>query len=194
MDGYYDHGPTVDLDRPVALAGYVTEETRVMGYRLAALLGLPAVDLDRRIEGQTGRSVWSVIWDDTEVRYRQLEREHLRRALGERPCSIVTLGDGTLMDPTNRALVLRESHLVALDLDLPNCYWRLKASSAADLSFWHPLHPGPLQRFEQVRPFWEARAPGFAEAPHHIEMPGKDKGDVVAALQALVERLAASSN
>ena len=102
MQGYYDYGPLVDLRKPVALAGYLTEETRVVGYRLAALLGLPSIDLDRRIEHQSGRSVWSLVWDESEARYRQLERQELRRAVRERPCGILSLGDGTLMDEENR--------------------------------------------------------------------------------------------
>ena len=192
MQGYYDYGPLVDLRKPVALAGYLTEETRVVGYRLAALLGLPSIDLDRRIEHQSGRSVWSLVWDESEARYRQLERQELRRAVRERPCGILSLGDGTLMDEENRALLVRHSHLVALDLDLANTYWRLKATETSDMAFWHPLYPGPLQRIEQVRPFWQARSPHFAEAHHHIDLPGRDKGHLVTALQTLVTGLAAT--
>lgn len=193
MDGYYDHGPTVHLDRPVALAGYLTEETRVVGYRLAALLGLPSIDLDRRIEHLSGRSVWSLLWDESEARYRQLERQELRRAVRERPCGILSLGDGTLLDEENRDLLHRHSHLVAIDLDLANTYWRLKASERADMAFWHPLYPGPLERIEQVRPFWQARAPHLAAAHHRLELPGRDKGHLVEELQALVTRLAADA-
>lgn len=189
MDGYYDPGPLLLLDRPVSLAGYLTAETRVVGYRLAALLGLPAIDVDRRIEHREGRSAWSILWDDGEPRYRQLERQELRRALRERPCSVVSLGDGALMDEDNLAFVLAESHLVVLDLDLANAYWRIKASERGNTSFWHPLYPGPLERIDQVRPFWQARAPGFAAAEHHVELPGRDRGDLVVALQELVTAL-----
>lgn len=193
MEGYYDHGPLIQLDKPVALAGYLTEETRVVGYRLSALLGLPSIDLDRRIEHHGGRSVWSMIWDESEARYRQLERQELRRALRERPCGILSLGDGTLMDEENRRLVHRHSHLVALDLDLANTYWRLKASERSDQAFWHPLYAGPLERIDQVRPFWNERSPHLAEAPHRIELPGRDKGHLVAALETLVQQLASEA-
>lgn len=190
MDGYYDHHPLVQLEKPVALAGYLTQETRVVGYRLAALLGLPSIDLDRRIEHQSGRSVWRLLWDESEARYRQLERQELRRAVRERPCGILSLGDGALMDEENRDLLLAHSHLVAIDLDLANTYWRFKAHEQADSAFWHPLYPGPLDRIEQVRPFWQARAPHLKKAQHHVDLQGRDKGDVVTELEDLVKRLA----
>ncbi|MEL7061035.1 MAG: shikimate kinase, partial [Acidobacteriota bacterium] len=97
MNDYYSHHPLVSLDRHVVLAGFVTEETRGIGYRLAALTGLPVTDLDRSIEHVAGQSVWKLIWNEGEARYRELERVALRRALDDRPLGIITLGDGTLL-------------------------------------------------------------------------------------------------
>ena len=134
-------------------------------------------------------SVWNLIWSQTESRYRELERAQLQQALDSRPFGIVTLGDGTLMDVASRQRVLDTCHLVALELDLANCYWRLKTRPNADMDFWHPLHAGPLQRFEQVKPFHEARWPGMHEAPHQIPIRGLDKGAVVTTLRNLLDRL-----
>ncbi|MEM9595292.1 MAG: shikimate kinase [Acidobacteriota bacterium] len=193
MDGYYDHHPLVHLDRHVAIAGLIGDETRTIGYRLAALTGLPVMDVDRSIEHTAGMSVWNLIWKETEARYRELEREHLERALTSRPLGIITLGDGTLIDEDNRRTVLESADLVSLELDLPNCYWRLKTRPTAEMDFWHPLHAGPLERFDQVKPYVERRLPGLESAPHRIQIRGKDKGVIVDELRRLVETLSAQT-
>lgn len=189
MSGYYDYEPLLDLDRPLALAGYLSAETRVIGYRLAALTGLPSVDLDRTIEHFTGMSVWNLIWTEGEERYRELERRYLRSALDAKPAGILTLGDGALIDDDNRELVLAKSHLVTLELDLANCYWRLKASPRTHQEFWHPLHDEPLDGVERLRPFHARRAPGMAAGHHRIPVRGKGLGEIVSELMALAESL-----
>ena len=186
VSDYYEYHPLVTLDRHLVLAGYIAAETRLVGYQLASLTGLRVTDVDRKIEHQAGKSIWQLIWSEGEERYRQLERDALAAVLAERPFGVVSLGDGALIDPANRQLVLSKGRLVVLDLDLANCYWRLKASPAGKADAWHPLYPGELQRFEQLRPFYELRAPGFADAHHHIELRGKHRGDIVDAVLELL--------
>lgn len=186
MSDYYDHHPLVTLDRHLAVAGYFGDETRQIGYQLAALTGLGVSDLDRTIEHHAGKSVWELIWTEGEERYRSLERDHLGRLLAARPLSILTLGDGTLIDEGNRRRVLDNAYLVALDLDLPNCYWRIKRGPLGQKEYWHPLYAGPIERFEQIRPFHELRRPGLAEAHHHIDLRGLKRNEVVGQLMQLV--------
>ena len=186
MSDYYDPYPLLILDRHFVIAGYFGDETRRIGYQLAALTGLGVNDLDRTIEHYAGKSVWQLIWSEGEDRYRQMERQYLARLLAAEPRGIVTLGDGALIAETNRRLVLEQSRLVVLDLDLANCFWRLKQSELAEKDYWHPLHPGPLKRFEQIRPFHEQREPGFAEAHHRIELRGKSRSEVVDQLMEIV--------
>lgn len=183
---YYDHYPLVVLDRHLVIAGYLGAETRRIGYQLAALTGLGVTDLDRKIEHHAGKSVWELIWNDGEPRYRQLEQKHLIRLLAEKPRGIITLGDGALIDEANRERVLAQACLVVLDLDLPNCYWRIQSTSLGEKDFWHPLHAGPVERFEQVRPFYELREPGFTQAHHRIELRGKSRGQVVEDLMTIL--------
>ncbi len=186
MHDYYDPSPLVALEQHVVVAGYLGEETRRIGYQLAALTGLGVTDLDRKIEHHVGKSVWELIWNQGEPQYRQLEREYLGRLLEEKPLGIITLGDGALIDRDNQQRVLAGSRLVVLDLDLANCYWRIKSSSLGEKSFWHPLHAGPVERFEQIRPFYELRAPGFAQAHHRIEMRGKGRKEAVEELMMII--------
>ena len=193
MHGYYDPHPVVFLDRPLVVAGYFGDETRRIGYQLAALTGLGVTDLDRKIEHHAGKSTWELIWYDGERRYRRLERRYLARLLAERPMSIISLGDGALIDEENRRRVLAEARLVVLDLDLANCYWRFKSGPLADKEYWHPLYAGPVERFEQIRPFYELREPGFAEAHHRIEVRSKGRNEVVEELMRIVGASSAPS-
>ena len=126
MEGYYDYHPTVHLERPLVLAGYLGEENRLLGLKLAALAGLPSTDLDRQIEHHAGRSIWDLVWNQGEASYRALERRYLVRLLRERPAGILSLGDGTLIDEDNRRLVEKEAHLVVLSRDLAHCFFSLK--------------------------------------------------------------------
>lgn len=189
MDGYYDYHPLHALDRPLVIAGYLADETRVVGFRLAALTGLPVNSLDRLVEHRAGKSVWDLIWNDGEPAYRRLESELLARSLRERPHGILALGDGALIDDDNLRQVRRAAHLVVLDLDLPNLYWRLKGSGEADKEFWHPLHAGPVERFEQIKPFYQRRQPGFASADHRVEMAGRGSAQTVERLIKLLGEL-----
>ena len=188
-DDYYDYTPTVTLDKPLVLAGYLGEENRQLGYKLAALTGLPSIDLDRKIEHHSGRSIWELIWSEGETSYRELERRHLTQSLRERPCGVLTVGDGALIDPANRRRAEADAHLVVLDRDAPHCFWSLKRHPNAQRDFWHPLHAGPLENLGQVRPYFDRRRAGLSAAPHQIDLRGRRKSEVLNELIQLVEAL-----
>lgn len=189
MEGYYDYGPVVALRRHIVLGGLLGEETRMVAYRAAALLGLSAVDIDRNVEHDAGRSVWDLIWQRGEDDYRRLERQHIERALAARPFTMVSVGDGALIDEGLRANILDASHLIVLDVDLANCFWRIKGMDRAATDYWHPLHAGPLERIEQVRPFYQRRRPGLDAAAHRLPLGGSSAHRAVDALVGLVKQL-----
>ena len=187
MHGYYDHHPLVTLDRHLVVAGYFGAETRQVGFQLASLTGLGVSDLDRTIEHYAGKSIPAVIWEEGEEYYRLQERRYLERLLAARPWEILSLGDGTLIDPANRMRVLAVADLVILDRDLANCYWWIKRHPPEEGADWHPLYPGALERIEQLRPFQQRRQPGFAQAHLRIDLAGKGRREVVDQLIAFIE-------
>ncbi|MEM1177016.1 MAG: shikimate kinase [Acidobacteriota bacterium] len=189
MDGYYDYGPVVSLERHVVLGGYLPEETRMVAFRAAALLGLSAVDIDRNVEHEVGSSVWDLIWKSGEETYRRLESQHLKRALETLPFTLISVGDGALIDEDSQARVRELSHSVVLDVDLANCFWRLKATDRAATDYWHPLFAGPLERIEQVRPFYQRRRAGMDTAAHQLPLGGSSAHRAVDTLVSLVKGL-----
>ncbi len=173
MASYYDYEPLVELDAPIFLTGYVQGDTRAVAHRLAALSGLPFSDLERKVEHHARASVAEVIATQGVEHFRQLEKEQLIRELRDRPFGIVTLGDGTLSHPECLRLALDGGRVVLLDLDLPNCFWRLQARGETESDPWHPTQPGPLTCLAELRPFYQARQPSFAEAHRRFDMRGQ---------------------
>lgn len=186
MSDYYDYHPRVQLQRHLVLTGYFPDDTRHVGFQLAALTGLGVTDLDRTVEHFAGQSMRQLINFEGEAQYRRLEAQHLQRLLVARPFGIMTLGDGTLIDEINLHSVLDLADLVVLDRDLSNCYWQIQRLIDEHGS-WHPLYPGPVEGFEQVRPFYELRQPGFVKAAHHIDRLRFDRREAVAQLMTRID-------
>ena len=194
MDGYYDGHPLVTLTRHIALAGLVTADTARIGHQLASLTGLTLIDLDRQIEHEAGRSVWEVILEEGAASYRLFENQCLDRALADRPYGVLVLGDGTLLDDENRRLVADQTTLVALERDLPNCYWRLQTiQQEQNRTAWHPMFPDPLTSLDQVRPFFQQRQPTLGVAHHALPMAGQSVGETVQRLMELLPSAAEAS-
>ena len=69
-------------------------KTRI-GKRIARRLEVPFIDTDKRIVAEHG-PIAEIFAAHGESRFRQIEREHVQRALGER--AVVALGGGAVLD------------------------------------------------------------------------------------------------
>lgn len=175
-DDYYSHESQLALDRHVALVGHLVDDTRRVGLMVSSLSGLPLRDVDRLVEHQAGMSLWELVARYGEERYRSLERRELGRALDDMPPGILVLGDGLLIDEDNLRRVLERTRLVCLDLDLANCYWRLRSRVGDGL--WHPVVRGPLGGIDDLRPYFEARDAGFSRCHHTVQWGGRSYREV----------------
>ncbi len=92
--------------RHVFLVGFMGAGKSTVGRMLADLLKRPFVDLDARVEEQTGRSVAEVFVEAGEEAFRAIESETLALLRGAEP-SVVACGGGIVLLPENRH-VLRE--------------------------------------------------------------------------------------
>ncbi len=185
--GYYDYQPLARLERHFLLAGYVADETRRLGFELAARTGLGVSDVDRTVEHHASTSLWEFVATDGEMAYRELESEVLARLLRGRPSSIISLGDGTLLSPENRRLATSQADLALLDRDLGQCYWKFQQRSPNRPGAWHPLHPEPLVSIDQVRSFFAIRRQSFSVIDRRVDLRGRSRRQVVEALIALLE-------
>ena len=84
----------------IVLTGFMGTGKTVVGARLAELLGLPFVDLDRLIEEEAGLKVTEVFASEGEAGFRRRERELIATLAHRRDCVIAT-GGGAVLDAEN---------------------------------------------------------------------------------------------
>ena len=71
-----------------------------LGKRIGRLLGVPFVDTDKRIVAEHG-PIAEIFAQHGEARFREIEREHVARALSEG--AVVALGGGAVLDAATQA-------------------------------------------------------------------------------------------
>lgn len=117
-DAYYGYAPTVVIDRPLAIVGFVGSGVVDVGGALSQRTGLSLIEVPRWVEHAAGKSLSHLAFTEGEPRLRALEREAVARALRDRPVGIVTLGDSTLVDDEARAQLLSQATVVYVARDL----------------------------------------------------------------------------
>ncbi len=93
-----------------------------LGKRLAESLGAKFVDLDAAIVEREGKSIPEIFASQGEVAFRDIESDILRDVVSDdmtrRPPAVVSLGGGTLLRDSNRALC--EEHGTIFCIDTPS--------------------------------------------------------------------------
>ena len=182
MSNYYEHGPLVLLQRPVVLIGFLGVDQHSLGRDLAALSGLPLIEVDRWVEHAAGQSLVSLVQTQGIEALRQLEDRFLAQALTARPPGIIVLGDGALLKEVNLRQVLDKATLVYLKLSLASTYWKLRHQALGP----HPLLLQPPESTGELRPLLAERQVGFDQAHVTLDM---DEMTPEVALRLLLERL-----
>lgn len=168
---YYDPHALVALERHVLVYGLITEETRFVSQRAAALCGLPAIDLHRLIEHRAGRGLAELAVERGVEWLADEESRALREALRDRPYGLVSLSDGALRRDADLALARASATLVALELDLASLFWRLRSSYGEGMR-WHPVEPA-LGTIDDLRRYFSSRQAGLAAARHSLPARGR---------------------
>ena len=171
MDGYYDdHHPLVALRCPLVLVGVATAPARRLGHWLAATEGLPFIDLDRRVEHAAGQSLWALVAEHGEDRYRALERDALAAALRSTPVGVIVGGDGLVLAPANRALLNAQTRWIGLTAGTATVTRLLQQSALVSTGFWHPTQREVLMVPTQITAYYEARVKALRHADTVIDL------------------------
>ena len=186
MSNYYEPGPLVLLQRPVAFIGFLGVDQHGLGRDLAALSGLPLIEVDRWIEHEAGQSLVSLVQTRGIEALRQLEDRFLAQALTTRPPGIIVLGDGALIKGGNLQQVLDKATLVYLKLSLASTYWKLRHQTVEAARRPHPLLLQSPASTAQLRPLLAERQGGFDQAHVTLDM---DEMPPEAALRHLLDKL-----
>ena len=102
------------LKSNIFLTGFSGSGKTTVGREVARRLRWRFVDIDEEIVKASGKSIEAIFQDDSESRFRQLERESLAAVCeGER--QVVSTGGGIVMDEANRQLMERSGAVICLE-------------------------------------------------------------------------------
>lgn len=186
VDHYYDYHPTVVLERPVALAGFFGVELGSIAGALSQRTGLPAIELERWIEHEAGRSVSELVLVDGERALREREVPLLKRALADQPPAIIALSDATLTEYDARKLVLDRSRLIYLRAELEDLLGRIQQHlESSPGCYWPFVLRGP-EHVEDLQALFDERRAGYESAELIVEVTGKHPNTVAEELLGLL--------
>lgn len=99
----------------IVLFGFMSSGKSTIGGLLSRMNGMLLVDTDRMVERCTEISIEEVFAVDGEERFRELEREEVRRAAGQAG-AIIAVGGGAVLDRRNLRELQRAGVMYLLDV------------------------------------------------------------------------------
>ncbi|OGN96666.1 MAG: 3-dehydroquinate synthase [Chloroflexi bacterium RBG_13_51_36] len=121
------------------------------------------LDTDEEIARRTAKPVAEIFRQDGEGRFRELEREAIRRACQKRQ-TVIAIGGGAIVDPQNYELLARTGLIFCLEAKPETIYERLfRAAARSPKTEVRPLLAvdDPLERIRQLK---ASRQPHYAKA------------------------------
>lgn len=162
------------------LVGFMGAGKSSVGRVVARRLGVPFVDLDRRIEERAGATIEGIFAARGEGAFRELEKEAVREAVAV-PGRVIAAGGGAFLDPGNRGRLSAYAPVVFLDASPETVLARL----APDRS--RPLLRG-ADRAARVKELLEARRPLYALADLAVATDGLTVEEVADRVLGLLGR------
>jgi shikimate kinase len=151
----------------VYLVGMPGSGKSTVGPVLAALLGVPFVELDAQIEAETRLPVREIFAREGEARFRELEADALQKA-GTQDPSVVSCGGGVVLEPANRVTLRATGEVVFLSVPLEVLHERVEP--ATDRPLIHAA--GDLERlFREREPLYREFAAHVVDgtgSPHEV--------------------------
>lgn len=167
----------------IVIIGFMGSGKTKIAEELAQALKVDWTDLDALIEETEKRTPAEIIRQDGEARFRQIEREVLRKVLTSIEDRVIALGGGTWTVHANRDLIA-ESRALSIWLDTPFelCWERIAAAENE-----RPLAP-TRQAAEKL---YTDRYPIYALADVCIEVtPGESASNTAAKVVAILRHRA----
>jgi len=151
----------------IALIGLRGAGKSTLGAKLAQLLHMPLVELDREVEKEAGARLGEVFAMYGQDAYRRFERRALERVLEQHERAVIAAGGSLVTDPANYELLLERCF----------CVW-LKASPEDHMA--RVIAQGDMRPFkgrsaalDEIRKLLADRDPLYARAAATVETSGK---------------------
>ena len=134
------------------LTGFSFTGKSVVAKGVTRKMGWSLVDTDHQIAAIAGKSIPDIFAEDGEGRFRELERQVLKKACNRKK-SVIAIGGGAIVDPGNRELFARSGVVVCLEAKPKTIYERLIASKQNEDTVARPLLAGAdtLARITQLK-------------------------------------------
>jgi shikimate kinase/3-dehydroquinate synthase len=168
------------LDRRITnliITGFSGTGKSLVAMEVALRLNWNFLDTDDEIVKQTGKSIAEIFRQDGEDKFRELEREMIRKACQQRQ-TVIAIGGGAIVDPQNYESLAKTGLIVCLEAKPETIYERLfrEAASNPDREV-RPLLAvdNPLERIRQLK---ASRQPHYAKADWTIHTDGLSVSEV----------------
>jgi shikimate kinase len=158
--------------RPIVITGFMGAGKTAVAAALARRLACAMIDLDHFIKKREGRTAQTIIDEDGEARFREIEAQTLRDALETGGACIIALGGGAWTVPQNRALINEHgAFTVWLDAPFELCWHRIKSGKESR----------PLARdFDSARRLYDDRRAVYHQAMLRVEISDEKSVEAVA--------------
>ena len=152
------------LDRRITnliITGFSGTGKSLVAKEVARRLNWDFIDTDDAIVKQTGKPITEIFRQDGEGRFRELERETIKKACQQRQI-VIAIGGGAIVDPQNYELLAKSGLVVCLEAKPETVYERLSHEAACSPGTKvRPLlaTENPLERIRQLK---ASRQPYYA--------------------------------
>jgi XRE family aerobic/anaerobic benzoate catabolism transcriptional regulator len=106
------HIAAADRGRRIGLVGLRGAGKSTLGKLLAEKLGVPFIELNRKVEQEYGATVPLLIEMSGIATFRRYERACLERAIAENKSAVIATAGGIVSNPETYGLLLRRTHTV----------------------------------------------------------------------------------
>jgi shikimate kinase/3-dehydroquinate synthase len=168
------------LDRRITnliITGFSGTGKSLVAMEVARRLNRDFLDTDDEIVKQTGKPIAEIFRQYGEGKFRELERETIRKACQQRQ-TVIAIGGGAIVDPQNYELLTKTGLIVCLEAKPETIYERLfRAAARSPETEVRPLLAvdNPLERIKQLK---ASRQPHYAKADWTIHTDGLSISEV----------------
>ena len=135
------------------ITGFSGTGKSLVAKEAARRLNWAFLDTDDEIVKQIGKPIAEIFRQDGEARFRELEREAIRKACQQRQ-TIIAIGGGAIVDPQNYELLAKSGLIVCLEAKPETIYERLlRETGHSPETEVRPLltTDNPLERIRQLK-------------------------------------------